>query len=64
MDLAREEFGVRFYDYTKWNASQRLERPDMTTRSASERHSVADIQDLALGERVAVPFFAGVDEPF
>ena len=66
MDLAREQYGVRFYDYTKWNASQRPERPGYDlTRSASERHSVADIQDLVhSGERVAVPFFAGKGEPF
>ena len=63
--LARE-CGIEMYDYTKWSAEQRPESADYDlTRSASERHSVADIVDLVQrGERVAVPFFAGKDEAF
>ena len=66
MKVAEDLFHVTFYDYTKWSSEQRPERPGYDlTRSASERHSVADIQDLVRsGERVAVPFFAGKDEAF
>ena len=66
MKVATDMFKVTFYDYTKWSAEQRPELADYDlTRSASERHSVADIVDLVQrGERVAVPFFAGKDEAF
>ena len=63
--LARE-CGIVMYDYTKWSSVQRPESADYDlTRSASERHSVADIVDLVRsGERVAVPFFAGKNDAF
>ncbi len=66
MQVARDAFNVTFYDYTKWSPEQRPERDGYDlTRSASERHSVADIQELVRsGERVAVPFFAGKTDAF
>jgi hypothetical protein len=66
MQVARDAFHVTWYDYTKFTPAQRPERAGYDlTRSASERHSVADIVDLVRsGERVAVPFFAGKTDAF